>query len=517
MVDAHHVPPELQNLLMILVGNRWPTGDEAALRAEAAVWRQAAEAMRSCTDRLLVVQRLVHQGLTGRTHQAFDDYMTQLVGKGQDDESAILPVLARCCDSAADSLAELANEIQTLRVTIIGCLVVLWAQLMIDLTVLFFLGGVARAAAAIAAARSVMLLLLRRAITTVVTRVAESVLAQVGFTLLAQVIQLVEGHRQSLNGAQLRTAAINGAVGGAVGVGAGFVGGVLRAGAGKLVGNVVLSPVGRVTVDVVWGAGYGALAGMAEGAAQDAVFGLSGDWIAGAANGAFNGAWGGRHTAMNPGNRLSMSPADHLEGALDRYFDGSTHTKPPTGSSEGKTGGVSSSTGSRSDGPRLSEGGEGREVRQDSRMSNGNELRDLPPVSVPRHLPVELESNPWSGAVERDSFGFFVRDQTPAGTQPLPVVPGNRPRGDVPGDRDQVGSLRSLPPVGTHRPLPTDLENDPWRDQSGDDDLPGVLHDPPLVDVAASTHRPLPAELVSNPWIDPTDTTSPVSYRSEDR
>ncbi|RKE10580.1 hypothetical protein C8E86_5493 [Catellatospora citrea] len=386
---------------MILVGNKWPTGDETALRAEAAVWREAAQTVRSCSEQVVLVKRLVDGGSEGGTRRAFDDYVTGLVGAGPQDESAILPVLAACCDSAADSLEELANEIETLRVTIIGCLVVLWVQLMIDVAMWLF-GGAAKAAADIAVTRTLLLQVLRRAISIAVTRVAESILAQVGFTLLAQLIQLAEGHRRSLDGTQLRTAAINGAVGGAVGVGAGFLGGVLRSGAGKLAntgfgkiltsgasqlpGNRrILPAAGRTTANLAWGAGYGALAGMAEGAAQDAVFGLSGDWISGAANGAFNGAWGVRHSAMNPGNKLSISPADHLEASLDRYLDRPARPLPPAALDSAEREGDASWSSTPDD-------AEGHEVWRDEPSSNDSHTLIRPPDGVP--LP-PAEPNPW--------------------------------------------------------------------------------------------------------------------------
>jgi hypothetical protein len=338
VTDAHDVPPGLQNLLMILVGNKWPTGDETALRAEADAWRDAAGAVRARVEQVITVKHLVDQALEGGTRQAFDDNVTGLVGTGPDDESAILPMLASSCDSAADALEELANEIETLRVTIIGCLAVLAAQLVID-TALWLFGGEEAAAVETAVTRVIVQLALRRAITTVVTRVAESILAQVGFTLLAQLIERAQGHRRSLDVSQLRTAAINGAVGGAVGVGAGSVGGLLRSGAGKLIdsgadrlpgaGGIPLA-VGKAAANLVWDTGFGAVAGMAEGAAQDAAFGLSGDWVSGAANGSFNGAWARGHTTVNPANKLSLSPADHIEAGLDHYFDHTGQPQPPS-------------------------------------------------------------------------------------------------------------------------------------------------------------------------------------------
>ncbi|GAA4263668.1 hypothetical protein [Dactylosporangium darangshiense] len=311
----------------------------------------------------------------------------------------------------------MANEIETLRIMIIGCLVVVWAQLMVDLTVLLFLGGAQKAAAEIAAARAALLLVLRRAIIAATVRVAESVLAQVGFTLLAQVIELAQRRRRSLDGGQLRTAAINGAVGGAVGVGAGFVGGVLRAGGGllankgfgkplaaglgKLPGNDRTLPVmGKAVTNLVWNAGYGAVAGMAEGAAQDAVFKLAGDWVSGAANVGFNGAWAVRHCATNPRNKLSMSPADHLQHALDRRLDRLARPKPTAAR-------LSDSCDDRP--PRRWAGPpadiEGHEVWQDARRSNDDQPADRPPASQP-HRAFSAEDNPWVAvARDRDPLG----------------------------------------------------------------------------------------------------------------
>ncbi|MFI6759092.1 hypothetical protein ACIBF5_08105 [Micromonospora sp. NPDC050417] len=459
MIDAHHVPPELQNLLMILVGNKWPTGDETALRAEAAAWREAARTARSCAEKVATVKHLVDEGLEGETRQAFDDYVVGLIGTGPGDESAILPLLAACCDSAADSLEELANEIETLRITIIGCLVVLFIQLALD-ALMWAFGGAAKAAADIAAGRTFLWGVLRRVIITAVTRVAESILAQVGFTLLAQLIERAQGHRRSLNGKQLATAAVNGAVGGTVGVGAGFLGGILRSGAGKILKSgferlpgagrlpgtgSVLPVVGKAAGNLTWGAGYGALAGMAEGAAQDAVFGLSGDWVSGAANGAFNGAWGVRHTAMNPGNKLSIAPADHIEKGLNRYLDGRARPQSPAASNSGdgdnppmndvpdlyrsptpvSGDGDNSSTNDVPDPYQwpASTSGDGHEMWQDVPSSN-NPTLIRPPANMP---PPPAEPNPWASTSANTNTAV---PHTPPHSGDLPPEPVNGPSTD---------------------------------------------------------------------------------------
>lgn len=313
-MDAHHVPPELQNLLLVVVGNKWPTGDETALRAEAAAWRACAETTRSCAEDVAVVRARVGAGLQGQSREAIDGFLDRLAGPGED---GVLPLTITCCEEAAEALDALANEIETLRIEIIGALAVLAVQLMIDMTVLLLWGGPAAAAGEIAAARMLCVAFLRRAVTHALVRVAESVVAQVGFALLAQVVELGRHHRTSLDGDELAVAAVNGAVGGAVGFGAGLLGAGLTRGVTMGAGLAGLGAAGSRAVGVVSGIGFSALAGSAEGAAQDAVFGLSGDWIPGAANGAFNGAWGARHTGMNPRNIGSISPADHLEKLVD--------------------------------------------------------------------------------------------------------------------------------------------------------------------------------------------------------
>ncbi|MEU3710908.1 hypothetical protein [Streptomyces catenulae] len=338
MIDAHHVPPELQNLLLVVVGNKWPTGDETALRAEAADWRQVAEVLRVCAQDVTAARRAVDAGLAGAARAGIDAFLATLVGRPGAEDDAVLPKAVRCCEGAAEALDALANEIETLRIEILGALIVLAIQLMVDAAAYLF-GGAEAAAVEIAAARVLCLAFLRRAAVRVLTRVAESVLAQEGFALLAQVVEVAQGHRGTLDGRQLTAAAVNGAIGGAVGFGAGLAGGALGHGLGKGLAAAGAGSAVRGAADVAWQGGFGAVAGMAEGAAQDAASGLSGDWVSGAANGAFNGAWGARHTAMNPKNLGSLSPADHLEGAVDGLL------RAPRSAGAAEAGGAASADG----------------------------------------------------------------------------------------------------------------------------------------------------------------------------
>ncbi|MFE6904695.1 hypothetical protein ACFVFJ_49575 [Streptomyces sp. NPDC057717] len=329
MVDAHNVPPELQNLLLITTGNRWPTGDETALRAEAAVWRETAHGLKPIVERVEIVRSLAAKALSGAGEDAVDAFMARLVGgRGVEESDAVLPLLIEAAESAAEALEEEALQIETLRIEIIGTLVVLFLQLIID-SALWMFGGAAKVAEDIIATRVLCLAFVRQAVAHILTRLTESVVAMVGMALLAQIIELGEGHRRSLDGHELGVAAVNGAVGAPVGFGMGLVGGASMASLKNLAKKPFFTKLpnnaqslAKFGTVVSFNAGFGALTGMAEAVAQDSVYGLSGDWVAGAANGPYNAVWGARHNAQNPAGRFALSPAEHLEELIDHHLAG---------------------------------------------------------------------------------------------------------------------------------------------------------------------------------------------------
>ncbi|WP_037912032.1 WXG100-like domain-containing protein [Actinacidiphila yeochonensis] len=541
MIDAHHVPPELQNLLMVVVGNKWPTGDEAALRAEAETWREVATALGSCAADLADVDRNVDAGLEGATRDAVDTFLHALVGAqatqgtqgtGASGAGPLLPDIVRCCDDAADALDGLANEIETLRIEILGSLAVLAVQLLVDATVLLFFGGAAAAAAEITLARVLCLAFLRRAATRALTRVAESVLAQVGFALLAQVIELGQHHRRSLDGGELATAAVNGAVAGTIGFGAGLLGGALGHGVGKAAADLAgLGTVGRSVVDLAWHSGVSSLTGMAEGAAQDATSGLSGDWVSGAANGAFNSFWGARHTAMNPRNLGSISPADHLEPALDDLLDDLfTPSRPPAG--------TPAATGDSPTG-----------LSPTQTFDPAPSLPPDAPAQPTDTLPSDLTVNPWADTTPWPENAPVVLGASWTEANPWAqgsswdgeeAAPGARKGSTSTTSTTSTGSDPTRAPArgtaseGTGSPW-TDVNpwgRSPWEDDSPDQDAPGITPatsqppwtDGPPVPVATSSSgtpvggtgtAPGPVPDEANPWEstwdDPWASTGPGS------
>ncbi|MDX2709966.1 hypothetical protein PV350_45350 [Streptomyces sp. PA03-6a] len=275
-------------------------------------------------EHIETVKWLTAKALSGSGQDAVDAFLSELIGgRGVSEANAIMPALIEAAEASAHALDEEALQIETLRIEIIGALVVLFLQLIID-SALWMFGGEAKAAADIAATRVLCLAFLRQALTHVLTRLAESVAAMVGMALLAQIIELGEGHRHSLDGHELGVAAVNGAVGAPVGFGMGLVGGAAMGGLKNLTKKPAFTNLSnraqkltKFGTVVAFNAGFGALTGMAEAAAQDSVYGLSGDWVAGAANGSFNAVWGARHNAQNPAGRFALSPAEHAEQFID--------------------------------------------------------------------------------------------------------------------------------------------------------------------------------------------------------
>ena len=336
MVNAQNVPPALQTLLTIVVGNDWPTGNETTLRTLAAAWSDAGTALGNVQQDVAQAWKLIDQGLAGASRTAVDSYFTTLLGPTSDGSPPVLTTVVQCCESAADALSSLANEIETLRIEVIGALVVLAIQLAIDLY-FWLVGGEEAAAVEIVTTRVFFLMLLRKALIAMLTRVAESVLAQVGFDLLAQVIELAQHHRGSIDWNEVETSAKNGAIGGMIGFGMGGLGKLMGKGLGKLGGDALDklgndgfggalakglgSKLGTNLAKAGWNIGFSSITGMAEGAAQDLADGSSGDYVSGAANGAFSGLMGSFHEHMNPNSKFSISPGDYLEEKLNSLVD----------------------------------------------------------------------------------------------------------------------------------------------------------------------------------------------------
>ncbi|MER5604399.1 hypothetical protein [Streptomyces sp. NPDC002265] len=129
-------------------------------------------------------------------------------------------------DISSTALEKAALEIETLRIEIIGMLVTLAIEIAVDLAMAPFTFGASEAAIPVqmAATRVVTVTLIRKTLIRPATHKADSELQQVSWALLAQLVEMGKHERGSIDSSELARSAISGAVGGAVGFGAGSLG-----------------------------------------------------------------------------------------------------------------------------------------------------------------------------------------------------------------------------------------------------------------------------------------------------
>jgi hypothetical protein len=331
-MSSTEVPPGVQRLLEVLVGYDWPEGNPSDLRYMAGQWGNTAKRLTTVLDSAREGAARVDRAVRGQTQEAFHAFIAPFVTEG-----GYLEKLREACLGLAEALESMALQIETLRIIIIELLVILAIEIAAEIAAAPFTFGasVANIAADMAATRAAIVTVVRRAAIGLVSHLAVSVLAQVGVTFLAQFILICQHKRSGFDPHALKAAAVNGTVGGAVGLGMGKVGNLVKTGAAKSLRDTV--PAARffdgsapttwksagtrfgvnAPLDTAWGAATGA----AEAAAQDAASGASGDEVCGAENGALSGLRNAAHTAFNPHGRFSTNPAFYLDKALNDRWD----------------------------------------------------------------------------------------------------------------------------------------------------------------------------------------------------
>jgi hypothetical protein len=100
---AHEVPPEVQRLLEILVGNDWPEGNEGDLRSMATGWRDLATRLQTITDDAQTASAYVARGVSGPVLSAFESFIDPIVA-----EDGYLAGLETTCAGLADALDAMA-------------------------------------------------------------------------------------------------------------------------------------------------------------------------------------------------------------------------------------------------------------------------------------------------------------------------------------------------------------------------------------------------------------------------
>lgn len=250
-----------QDLLQLLVGERWPNGDEGAMRSVASAWSQAAEQINEIRQTATAAAQQVQQYCQGENGESFQSFWSASFDDGKTSwpsgqAPAALPFAEVFCKSMSQALNSGANQIETTKDTIMGNIAILVATVAPQIAAGFFDFGAtdATALAEIAADRTAMEIILdgaKELIAEVVEQAFEQGLQQAELNFLIQVKEVAEGHAASIDWKQVGSSGLSGAEGGALGAGFGF--GLGKAGAAAFGEDFGKSFLGKAATGVVSG------------------------------------------------------------------------------------------------------------------------------------------------------------------------------------------------------------------------------------------------------------------------
>jgi ppGpp synthetase/RelA/SpoT-type nucleotidyltranferase len=287
-----------QDLLELVVGEKWPDGDEGAMRQLANAWTTAATALaevqRTADSAAKAVARY-RQGAAAESFQAFwssnfDDGQTSWP-KGS--APAALPFAVQFCRAMATTLNNGATQIETTKDTIIGNVTILVATVAPQLVAGFFdLGATdATAVAEVTAERTATEIFLqgvKELLVHLAEQALEQGLQQAELNFVIQAKEWAEGETDGISWKQVGASGLGGVEGGALG--AGFGKGIGSLG-GKVFGDAFGdSAAGRITTGVM----SGQLTNASLDFAQNGTISAS-DFTKGSAAG-FLGGFGGGHS-----------------------------------------------------------------------------------------------------------------------------------------------------------------------------------------------------------------------------
>ncbi|MEU9128754.1 hypothetical protein AB0D08_11680 [Kitasatospora sp. NPDC048540] len=289
---AVELPEPLQWVLLLLAGCRWPEADEDQLRDMADHCRKAAESLKDAAQSSDAAIKRALDGQRGLAAEALGKYWDKFAtGKGTQEDPGYLPGAINALDGMGDMLEQMANSAETAKIQIIAQLGILAFEIATAEAEAPFTAGASllQVPVAIGASRAVVSTLLKTLLKEMITMAAKQAAQMAAINLLAQGIELAEGHRKSIDMKEVGQNALGGAVGGAsahlIGKGIGGAGkklgaeGALNSTAGKMatgaavgVGADVstqLITTGKVDSESLLGSGLsgGAGAGLHAGAA----------------------------------------------------------------------------------------------------------------------------------------------------------------------------------------------------------------------------------------------------------
>ncbi|RAJ29699.1 hypothetical protein K353_06587, partial [Kitasatospora sp. SolWspMP-SS2h] len=476
---AVEIPEPLQWVFLLLAGTRWPEADEDQLRDMADHCRKTAQGLQDAAQSADSAVKQALDGQKGTAAEALGTYWdTYTVGEGTPENPGYLPGTVNALNAMGDMLEQVANSAETAKIQIIAQLGILAFQVATAEAEAPFTAGASLAQIPVEVGivretvGEILQTLLRETL-----EMAAKMAAQMGaINLLAQTIEVAEGHRKSIDGKEFGRSVLGGAAGGAAAhlIGKGIGAGGAKIGAKDMVGSV---PGKMVT---------GAAAGVgADVSAQLATTGkVDGDSLLGSG---LSGAAGAGLHAGAAGIKGHISPPPAPPAPKLDLHGGSGSGSSGAGAGAGHDGpatfnkSTTSSGGGTYHGPAgtpSGSGGRGRAVTETTNTSpstphpsgtgagGGSKADGLVPFG-PGSGHSSAASTP---PTPHDRTGQHIQDApAPRAQTPEPTTkadsapPRSQPRTVTPPQPRELVPLRQDGPVERHEPAPQPRESVPLR------------------------------------------------------
>ncbi|GGV19947.1 hypothetical protein GCM10010495_38800 [Kitasatospora herbaricolor] len=359
---AVELPEPLQWVLLLLAGTRWPEADEDMLRDMAERWRQGAETLKDAGEAADSALKRALEGQQGVAAEALAKHWAQFtVGKGTEQDPGYFPGLVQACNGMGDMLEAMANSAETAKIQIIAQLGILAFEVATAEAEAPFTAGLSLAEIPVfvGISRTVVQQILKQLLKEALEFAAKQAAQMAAINLMAQSIELMEGHRKSIDMKELGQNALGGAVAGASGhlIGKGLSGagsklglaGAMQTTGGKMVHGAAVGVGADVSTQLITTGHVEGGSLLGSGLSGGAAVGLR----AGSANikGRFNGPPAGPtpHSAPPTGGGAATSTGGKpIGGSLSGAGSGSG-SLPGSGAGAGPSG--AASAGAASSGP----------------------------------------------------------------------------------------------------------------------------------------------------------------------
>ncbi|GAA2135845.1 hypothetical protein GCM10009760_14830 [Kitasatospora kazusensis] len=257
---AVELPEPLQWVLLLLAGTRWPEADEGQLRDMADHWRKVGASLQDASHAADAAVKQALEGQQGTAADALTKHWAEYtVGKGTEADPGYLPGLINSCNGMGDMLEGMANSAETAKIQIIAQLGILAFELATAEAEAVVTAGasLAEAPVFIATTREIVQQALKKLLKEALQHALKQAVQMAAINLLAQTIELAQGHRKSIDMKEVGQNALGGAVAGATGHLLGK--GIGAAGAKMGLGGAMGTTAGKMVTGAAVGVGTDAI------------------------------------------------------------------------------------------------------------------------------------------------------------------------------------------------------------------------------------------------------------------